>query len=168
MTRRLRFIGGLALLLLIALGGWYYQSPSSARDRFLRALALGDEVTLEQSVDFPAVRNNLRDDLMALASRNVRLAPQLDAATIDPLLDVVVSPAGLEQLVNSFGIRPVEEEQQTVMSYHYRSASRVDVRIRSSVDAESAAGIFTLERSGASWRLVRIWSDRLATSAESS
>ena len=130
MARPRGFLGVLALFLLIALGGWYYQSPWAAWDRFLRALTPGDGVTLEQSVDFPAVRTHLRDDLMALASRNLRLAPQLDATTIDPLLDVVVSPAGLEQPVNS--------------------------------------GIFTLERSGASWRLVRIWSDRLATSAESS
>jgi len=86
---------------------------------------------------------------------------------LDPLVDIMVTPDGMAQLVNSFGTRDVATPQETVVDYRYRSPSRVDVHIRSSIDPEEAAGIFTFERSGTAWRLVRIWSDRLANPQES-
>ncbi len=91
--------------------------------------------------------------------------PVLGGAVIDPIVDMIVSPSGLEQLVTSFGTRDTDLAQQTVVSFRYRSLSRVDVHVRSSVDPEREAGVFTFERSGTTWRLSRVWSDRL-TSAE--
>lgn len=131
---------------------------------------MGDGVVLEQVVNYPSVRSHLKSDLRtALETRNGSVpraaTPVLGAAVIDPIVDMIVSPSGLEQLVTSFGTRDTDLAQRTVVSFRYRSLSRVDVHIRSSVDPEREAGVFTFERSGVTWRLSRVWSDRL-TSAE--
>ncbi len=131
---------------------------------------MGDAAAVEDIVDFPSVRTHLKADLRtALESRSGTLPrgtlPTLGGAILDPIVEMVVSPSGLEQLITSFGTRDTDVAQHTVVSFRYRSLSRVDVHIRASVDSEREAGVFTFERSGVSWRLTRVWSDRL-TSAE--
>lgn len=170
MTRRTSRFPWLVLLVLVIVAAWYWTAPRRTWDRFLRAVAVGDAAALEQVVDFPSVRTHLKSDLrVALDTRNSSLprgaTPVLGGVVIDPLVDMIVSPGGLEQLVTSFGTRDTDLAQRTVVSFRYRSLSRVDIHIRSSVDPEREAGVFTFERSGATWRLSRVWSDRL-TSAE--
>ncbi|MEO5826271.1 MAG: DUF2939 domain-containing protein [Gemmatimonadales bacterium] len=170
MKRRTSRFPWLVLLALVLVAAWYWVAPRRTWDRFLRAVAVGDGIALEQVVDFSSVRIHLKSDLRrSLETRNggiTRAAtPVLGGVVIDPLVDMIVSPSGLEQLITSFGTRNVDVAQQTIVSFRYRSLSRVDVHVRSSVDPEREAGVFTFERSGVTWRLSRVWSDRL-TSAE--
>lgn len=160
----------LVAIAVVATGAWYWFTPRRAWNQFVEALALSDATALEQLVDYPRVRTNLKADLRgAIDQRGATkgIAPAVGGVMLDPLVDIMVSPDGMAQLVNTFGTRATATDQTTVIAYRYRSPSRVDVHVRSSVDAEDAAGIFTFERSAISWRLVRVWSERLATSAES-
>lgn len=167
----------LLLLAVVIGGGWWWVTPRRAWDRFMRALVLADTNTLNDVVDFPALRTNLKDDLRtAIAARansgRIGVPAALSGMLIDPIVDVAVSPEGLTQLVTAFGTRqPAPNDigtanDRTIVSYRYRSPLRVDVRVRSSNDDNDASGIFTFERSLTSWRLVRVWGDRLASTAK--
>jgi len=166
------------LLATIAAGAaWFWVSPRRTWDRLLFALVTGDAATLETVVDFPSVRMHLREDLRtAFDARTGRLplsaGPAIGSAVVDPIVDMVVTPKGLEQLITAFGIRTPSAntvgqiEERTIVTYRYHSPSRVDVRVRSSAEPVSSAGLFTFMRSGVRWRLARVWSDRLASNTE--
>lgn len=170
MSRTSSRIALVATVVVICTGIWYWQAPRRAWNNMVKALAFQDAPALERLVDFASVRAHLKTDLrtaMAASTPGGAMAAAIGGVGIDPVVDIIVTPAGMAQLVNTFGTRDTTAAQHTVVRYRYRGVSHVDVHIRSSVDRDDAAGIFTLERSGARWRLVRIWSDRLATSAES-
>ncbi len=159
------------LLLVLATGAWYYWSPRRAWDNFLEAIVSGREGDLHSTIEFPILRDNLKRDLRAAIDQRMTgdaagLAG-LSGALIDPLVNMTVTPQGLTQLVTGFGTRtprPGEADSLaagTDVSYRYRGPSRVDVRVNARGGDAEDAGIFTFRRFGLSWRLVRIWSDRL-------
>jgi hypothetical protein len=167
--RRLRW---LLLVLVLAIGGWYAWSPRHAWDRFLGALVSGREAELQATIDFPILRDNLRHDLRTALVRksgsDSPIASGISGALVNSVVDMTVTPQGIARLVTGFGTRTPRPEDAdsirvgTETAFHYRSPSRVDVRVWPRGDDEQDGGIFTFERSGLSWRLVRIWSDRLA------
>lgn len=168
--RRLRW---LLLFLVLATGAWYYRAPRRAWDRFLHALVTGREADLQAAIEFPILRDNLKRDLRAVVEDRAGdasgFAAGVAGAMIDPLVNTTITPQGLERLVTGFGTRTPEPGEAdslaagTETAFRYRGPSRVDVRVWASGGDSDKAGIFTFRRFGLSWRLVRIWSDRLAT-----
>lgn len=174
--RRLRW---LLLLAILAVGVWYWWAPRHAWDAFLGAIVSGDESRLGATIEFPLLRENLRHDLrQAFAERGRANGGEglgaLGGALIDPLVDLTVTPQGLARLVTGFGMRsPRPGEVDSVKAgtetrYRYRGPSRVDVRVRPADAETQSAGIFSFQRFGLSWRLVRVTSDRLADLGEGS
>lgn len=167
MSRPLRW---LLLCTLLVAGVWYHQAPRRTHDRFLTALLTGSESELAATVDFPAVRDNLKADLTPALDRAGRAGAQLGGFVLEQAVNAVLTPQGLAQLVTGFGMRRRQaddvqvSDERTVTTYRYRSPSQVDVRIRSAADPESAAGILTYSRSGLRWRLTRLTSDALTGS----
>lgn len=162
----------LLLLLVLATGAWYLWSPRRAWDNFLQAIVVGSEADLQDTIEFPILRDNLKRDLRAALEDRVTgdapLATGLAGAIIDPLVNLTVTPQGLANLVTGFGTRTPEPGEAdslaagTVTDFRYRGPSRVDVRVGARGGDPEDAGIFTFRRFGLSWRLVRIWSDQLA------
>lgn len=77
MTRTNRIliaVGGLVAVLLIAL---YFASPILALHSLTQAAKAGDRAKLEQKVDFPAVRENLKSQLRATMTRKFEEDPEL-------------------------------------------------------------------------------------------
>ncbi len=168
MSRSFRW---LLLCTLVVAGLWYHQAPRRTHDRFLTALLTGSESELTATVDFPALRDNLKADLApALARAGGAMGARVGGIILEQAVNSVLTPSGLAQLVTGFGMRRRQAdevqsvEDRTVTTYRYRSPARVDVRMRSSADPESAAGILTYTRSGLRWRLTRITSDALTGS----
>ncbi len=167
MRFRLRWLLLAALLLT---GLWYYRSPRRAWDRFMRGIVLAQEADLVATIDFPVLRDNLRQQLSAALQRGT--APDLMAragsVVVDQMVAQVVTPRGLTSLVTAFGTPSDDPDGQdrepggTVTSFHYRGPSTVEVRVRPADADDTAGGIFTFTRSGLHWRLTRIWSDRLS------
>lgn len=162
----------LLLFAVLIIGAWYVVAPRRAYDRFLRALLTGSEAELVATVDFPRVRDNLKQDLAPALERAAGgVGAALGGVFVEQAVNSVLTPTGLAQLVNGFGSLRTRrneapaEDARTVTSFRYRSPSRVEVRIRSSTDPASGAGILTFSRTALSWRLTRITSDAL-TGAE--
>ncbi len=168
MARRYAPLLWLLLLLLIVAGSWFLIAPRRAYDRFLQAIAFGSKSGLAETVDVPALRQHFFDDVRGALSR--RSDFHLRGAAVDSFLtsaaEVALNPSGLASLVTGFGTRTPTDAADTlhgapVVTYQYRSLSRMDVRIRAAEERESRAGILTFTRTGTTWRLSRIWSEQL-------
>lgn len=160
----------LLLVTLLLTGFWFYRAPRRAWDRFNRALLTGQEAELTATIDFPQVRDHLKEDLRTAighSSSGASLPAAVIGALAEQVVSLVVTPQGLSQLVTEFGTRRPSADTNggiataSEVDFRYRGVSRVDVALRSGTDAEPADGLFTFTRSGLSWRLTRVWSDRL-------
>jgi hypothetical protein len=167
MPRSFRWL--LALTLLVA-AAWYVITPRRAYDDFRVALLTGSESGLQATVDFPAVRDNLKRDLApALDRAGGRLGATVGGVLMEQAVNSVLTPTGLSQLVTGFGsirrsaVDVSDTPGDVVTTYRYKSPSRVEVEIRPAGDPDATAGVLTFTRSALSWRLTRISSDRLMT-----
>jgi hypothetical protein len=165
MPRSFRWL--LAITLLVA-AAWYIVTPRRAYNDFQIALLTGSESGLRATVDFPALRDNLKRDLAPAFERaGGRLGASVGGLLMEQAINTVLTPMGLAQLVNGFGSvrRSAADVSDTswdvVTRYRYKSPSRVEVEIRPAGDPDATAGVLTFTRSAFSWRLTRISSDRL-------
>jgi hypothetical protein len=159
------------LLVLAALlsAAWYLWTPRRTWDRFLTAVVMADPGRLQETVDFPMLRANLQDDIerSLVAKSGSGLGANLASGLVNQMVNVAVTPRGISQLITGFGTRtprPGDVDsvaQRTATSFRYRSPSRVEVHIRPEGDDEAVAGVVTLRRTGFTWRVTRISSDRL-------
>lgn len=161
----------LLLLLVVITGIWYWQAPRRAWDRLNRALITGQEAELQAVVDFPILRDNLKTDLRtALAVRvggSDNLLADVSGLLLDRMVSASLTPSAIGQMIAAFGMREARPDegsgliQASRVKYRYRSPSRVDVEVRPEGGEATAGGILTFQRSGLSWRLSRIWSERI-------
>ena len=110
--RRIRWVVIICVLLLVAYGA----SPYFSFWRFTVALRSGDTAAITARVDFPAVRESLKKQLIARFShagtghkRWNKLGPTL----IDVLVDAYATPDGLAMLIaNPSALRDLQAPQQ--------------------------------------------------------
>lgn len=167
-----KFFVALLVALVIAAVGWYIASPYVAFYHLQRAAKAGDRATLEDEVDFPAVREDFKAQLNAalmaklggdpglkdnpLAAIGLLLGPPV----IDRAVDLYVTPDGIAQMVAKArtpkqGARP-ENTQQVVTHTAYVSLNRFQATVTGSDDSDKPL-VFVLERRGLfDWKLVRI------------
>lgn len=103
-----------ALVVMLALGGWYYATPYLAIAQMQRAAQEGDAAGFAARVDFPAVRASLKADLQGRIGG--RLAPELRdnpfaalgaalaGSVVGALVDALVTPEGVAMLMR--GVLP--------------------------------------------------------------
>lgn len=99
----------LLVLVLALLGGYFVASPYLALKGLGQALDSGDQSALEEHVDFPALRQNLKEQLNVAFARQLGdsksdhplagFAATLAGAFMDPVIDAFVTPAGMSQLL---------------------------------------------------------------------
>lgn len=104
----------LVVLVVIALLGFGYASPYLALDRLKRAADARDAATVNQYVDFPALRESLKQQVTALLTRRLdsqsngnplaAIGAMIGVALIGPLVDAYATPDGVAALLN--GIPP--------------------------------------------------------------
>lgn len=104
----------LVVVVVIALIGYGYASPYVALDRLKRAADARDAATVNQYVDFPALRESLKQQVTALLARRLdvhsngnplaALGAMIGVALIGPLVDSYATPDGVAALLN--GIPP--------------------------------------------------------------
>jgi hypothetical protein len=148
---------------VVVVVAWFVVTPRRAWHDFLRALAQDDRATLSTLVDFAAIREHAAADLTVALAAQSQGRPAMPEKFRDELktqmVNTMASPQGLLQLVNGFSA-PSTGGEPTHDSFRYRGISRVDVLLGSSRSGE--AGLFTFERNGMHWRLIRATSQRIA------
>jgi hypothetical protein len=100
---RPKWIAAAGALLVLAAIAWYFASPLYTLDRMRAAAEAGDSAALAAYVDFPALREDVKTDLTARLMQDAQkeqgglgpLGALLGAAVIGPVVEGLVSPAGL-------------------------------------------------------------------------
>ncbi|WP_250533893.1 DUF2939 domain-containing protein [Caballeronia sp. AZ10_KS36] len=115
MSRTARLVvATLAAVLLVAALGFVYASPYIVLDRVKRAADARDAQTVNDYVDFPALRASLKDQIAALLTRRIDvqksgnplaiIGAMIGAALVGPLVDSYATPDGVAAILN--GIPP--------------------------------------------------------------
>lgn len=103
------FVKASAPLIALVLLGACSQAPSKdaagAVQGFLAAAAAGDTAGFEAAVDRPAVRADLRRQLVAVAQAN---GVEVDGGPSDPALDRMIAPDAVRQVETPQGATAVE------------------------------------------------------------
>ncbi|SAL55200.1 membrane protein [Caballeronia udeis] len=104
----------LLVVIVVAVLGWIYASPYIALDRLKRAADARDAQTVNQYVDFPLLRESLKDQVGQLLTRKIdiqksgnplaMIGAMIGAALIGPLVDSYATPDGVAAILN--GIPP--------------------------------------------------------------
>jgi hypothetical protein len=104
----------LLVVIVVAVLGVIYASPYIALDRLKRAADARDAQTVNQYVDFPLLRESLKDQVGQLLTRRIDIqksgnplaiiGAMIGAALIGPLVDSYATPDGVAAILN--GIPP--------------------------------------------------------------
>jgi hypothetical protein len=100
----------LVLILVVAVLGYGYASPYLALDRLKRAADARDAQTVSDYVDYPALRESLKEQIGGLLTRRLEarasgnplaaLGAMIGVALIGPLVDAYATPDGVAALLN--------------------------------------------------------------------
>jgi Protein of unknown function (DUF2939) len=102
------------IIVITAILGYVYASPYIALDRMKRAADARDAQTVDEYVDFPLLRDSLKQQVGELLTRRIDtqrsgnplalLGAMIGAALIGPLVDSYATPDGVAAILN--GIPP--------------------------------------------------------------
>lgn len=114
----MRKILALVLALALLVGGWWYASPLLALDGLRDAAQAGDEAELEERVDFPALRESLKEQLRTALSEAARdpsgnnplgaAGAALGLGFVDPIIDNTVTSEWVAKAVTEGQRREAE------------------------------------------------------------
>lgn len=154
-----------AVALVLAVGGWWYFSPYWTLHAMRSAAQRGDAKKLSEYVDYPAVREDLKGEFRRTVFNQAAAGNEKDGfavlgsafalAMIDPLVDAVVTPEGLEAAFArqqragqpAKGARLPAAPSDPVIDR--QSFDRFTVR-----DKDPSKGALVFARSGLGWKLV--------------
>lgn len=154
---------------LVAFGGVYGGSPYWAANNLKESARTGDADTLEELVDFPAVRESLKSQFNASLMDKMQndpemadnpfagLAMAIAPALIDRTVDAYVTPDGIAAIAR--GQKPdetVREDPNIEYKSEWASLDKFRVTAEKS-DSDEAMPTFVFERRGiVSWKLTKI------------
>jgi hypothetical protein len=105
--------GGIAVVVIVLAAAWWLLSPFQAFAALAEAGRVGDRDKLEQTVDFPAVREGLKDQLNARLVTAIgrdkalsdgpfgALGALLGPTVVDQVVDAAVTPDGVAAIIRS-------------------------------------------------------------------
>lgn len=98
------------VIVVVAVLGYGYASPYLALDRLKRAADERDAQTVSEYVDYPALRESLKDQIAGLLTRKIQarangnplaaLGAMIGVALIGPVVDAYATPDGVAALLN--------------------------------------------------------------------
>jgi Protein of unknown function (DUF2939) len=102
----------LVVIAVVAVLGYGYASPYLALDRLKRAADARDAQTVSEYVDYPALRESLKEQVAGLLTRRLHatgnpfaaIGAMIGVALIGPMVDAYATPDGVAALLN--GIPP--------------------------------------------------------------
>ena len=111
LTRR-KAIDVLCVLVIIAIGAYWFASPIFAARNLKAAIVDADEQALGEMIDFPILRENLKEQLKSGMDRwafehekpEAIAGMALTWPIVDRLIDVYVTPAGVAQFATKVDV----------------------------------------------------------------
>jgi hypothetical protein len=159
-------------LILVLVAGYAASGPLLTLWAIKTAVAGQDSARLAEHVDFPVLRQNLKDQLNAALAKSVAakagdnpfstLVAGFAAKMVDGLVESFVTPGGIAALVEGKqpgqkakeGTAPARQESLLGKAkFSYDSLSRFSVRVP---DDKGKEVRLVLQRKGFSWKLVNI------------
>lgn len=181
--RNIYLAAALALALAAGLGHYSYVSPVTTLENIKKAAQQNDKDRLRDLIDFDSVKTGLKEDikaqLMASGAESLKdnpfaaLGVALASMIVDPLVESIVSPAGITRLVENGQVgsrkmdagiatlsepaeKPTAAEGVTVQ-YGYDDFSHYRVRMHYPRMSSGQSLTLTLRREGLfSWKLARV------------
>ncbi len=106
---RTKWAGLAAVLVLLATIGWYVLSPGYTLKQMKAAAQANDADRLSSYIDYPSLREDMKSELsarmMAEAQKDQSgfgpLGVALGSALVGPLVDAIISPAGVRAMMLS-------------------------------------------------------------------
>lgn len=162
---RNRWIGVVAAIFAVAAVAWYFGSPYYTLSQIKAAAQSNDPDRLSAHIDYPALREDLKSEFMAHMMAEARkdesgfgaLGMALGSAMVGPMVDAMVSPAGVRAMLLSRQQRQTAEAGNAPTAsvkvdenplIERRSFSEFAVKSKSDPDG---AMVFT--RHGLGWKL---------------
>lgn len=167
----------LATAALVAAAGYLVASPYLTAYQMQRAADARDGEALSEHVDFPAVRQHLKDQMNAEVARKIgsdggednplaALGATFGSLVIDRMVDAFITPAGIARMMEGDvpepagpaagnGDEAAARKPFSDASMRYEGLSKFVVTVR---DADTGDDIrFVLRRRGLAWQLTEIW-----------
>lgn len=149
------------LVLTLAAAGWLWWSPRNTAERIQAAAAAEDTVALQELVDFPTLRADLKDGFdRALEARMSRAPNEIERTVLGgvtgALADRLGSPRGVVQMVrNGSAFLPLGGATISTRLQREDLNTYTMVLIRSDTPRDSM--LFALERKGPKWQMTAVY-----------
>jgi hypothetical protein len=157
-------LAGALVLLVIAVGGWWYASPLWTLRQMREAATSGDADKISRYVDYPAVREDLKSEfrrsMMSEITKDqgngfAMLGSAFALALIDPMIDAMVTPEGVEAMFDQ-----AKRERLPDKGPKMPQASSDPIVDRIGFDefivrdSDPKKGSLVFQRAGLGWKLV--------------
>ena len=134
MAKRRSGFSSLLLLAALFAGVWLYYTPYLAMNKLQKAAKAGDTQALNEMVDFPALRESVKQNVRSAVSNEVgrrggplgTLGGLLAGAIASPLVDTFVTPEGIAALTE--GQRPGSRRDAAIDSIAREQGKDVKVK----------------------------------------
>ncbi|MBK1672060.1 hypothetical protein CKO35_01850 [Ectothiorhodospira shaposhnikovii] len=157
---------------LLALGGWYYYAPYHTVSQMQAAVESRDADKLARHVNFPALREDVRQTLNQVLAQELAdfrrdnpfggLGVAVAGALLKPLVDAVVSPAGISTIMEGYIPEPdgrgmsFTSQGQTRTRMGYSGLDRFVVTMQSEHDPLQQVDLVLVRQGTFSWKLAAL------------
>jgi hypothetical protein len=154
---------------LVGIGAYF--SPYLTLNNMKTATANRNANALSQEIDFPSLRTSLKENIKiqvikqmaATGAKPIQgVSPDLIAKTIDPMVDKILTPEGLDNLMQDkvpgarVNLPDLEKNMaDSDIKMGYESADRFVVHFTGKIDRTKAVSVI-LKRNGLAWKLAGI------------
>lgn len=164
----------LALLVVGAAGAAYYLSPYWALNELRKAAEEGNAEALNEQVDFPAVRQNLKDSFNAQMTKEMGNKPDdgwgqagaaIAMAFSGPIIDAFVTPQNVAAVIRGEEIgapgekkkkKPAKPAEPPELKPHYETKDRFVVDLHEKGKEEEKVGLVFRREGLFKWKLYSI------------
>lgn len=156
----------IAVVGLIALvAGWYFYSPAYTLQQMRTAAESNDSDAFSSYIDFPALREDMRAELMAQLMAEAEkdtsgyggLGIALGSAMLGPMIDGMISPAGIRAAFMANEKRSKDNPESRPMgAFQLEDEPTIERRSFSEfavVSKDQNQGAMIFKRRGLGWRL---------------
>ena len=174
MSKTAKFSIFTVIVIVIAILAYLYASPYLALRNMQSAAEQGDSQRLNQYIDYPSVRQSLKDQLNAHMLKELKqennnefaaLGAMLAKSMTDTLLDAVITPTGVGLMLQGKNLNPshmpdhdsdptekAQQEENVDYNAHYTSMNRFVVDVKNKQRHDQRVQV-VMQRDGLSWKL---------------